>query len=149
MIKEFIDTLLTFNIEKIFKEPTKNALLQFFRYGFVGLIATICDWGLLYLLERLGADPLLAAVFGFILGLTVNYALSKVFVFSSEEAKTNTLGEFTVYGIIGVVGLAITEGIMFVLTKKLKVYFMLSKALATAIVFVWNFTARKLILYRK
>ncbi len=149
MIKEFLSILLTFNMGKIFREPTKNSLLQFFRYGFVGAIATVADWGVLYILEALGMDALLAAVFGFVIGLTVNFVLSKKFVFSAETAKTKASAEFIVYGVIGVVGLGITEAIMYLLTKKIGIYFMVSKAIATVVVFIWNFMARKLILYKE
>ncbi|MCD8048846.1 MAG: GtrA family protein, partial [Clostridia bacterium] len=124
-----------------------NPLLQFFRYAFVGAIATVGDWGLLYGLEFLGVNPLLAAALGFLLGLAINFLLSKKFVFSAEDAKVNAAGEFIVYGIIGAAGLAITEGIMYVLIYELKIYFMAAKAAATVIVFVWNFTARKMLLY--
>ncbi len=124
-----------------------NPLLQFFRYAFVGAIATVGDWGLLYVLEFLGMNTLLAAALGFLLGLAINFLLSKKFVFSAEDAKVNAAGEFIVYGIIGIAGLAITEGIMYVLTYKLSIYFMIAKAISTAIVFVWNFTARKMLLY--
>lgn len=148
MIKEFFAILLSFDIEKIFRGPTKNGLLQFFRYGFVGAIATAVDWALLYLLEMMGLDYLLAAVVGFVAGLTVNFILSKMFVFAAEKANASAAGEFIIYGVIGVIGLGMTEVIMYYFTDKLSLYFMLSKVIATLVVFIWNFAARKLILYR-
>ena len=37
---------------------------------------------------------------------------------------------------------------MYVLTEIAGIYFMLSKVVAAAIVLIWNFVARKLVLYR-
>ena len=57
-------------------------------------------------------------------------------------------GEFIGYGLIGAAGLGITEVIMFVMTDRMAVHYMVSKMTATAVVLVWNYLARKKILYR-
>ena len=73
--------------------------------------------------------------------------LLKLLVF--ENSSVNGKIEFLVYGIIGVIGLGFTEIIMYVLTEIAGLYFMVSKVIATIIVLVWNFVARKITLYRK
>lgn len=148
-MKEFFDIIFSFDFKRIFVNPTENALLQFFRYAFVGAWATLADWGVLFLLtEGAKVHYLVSAVVAFVMGLTVNFLLSKKFVFSGEKKAHSSSTEFLVYAIIGVIGLLLTEGIMFVLTDILKLYFMIPKIIATAVVFVWNFVARKLVLYR-
>lgn len=148
-MKEFFEIIFTFNLKKIFCEPTKNGMLQFFRYAFVGLWATLADWGVLFVLtEPLRVYHLVSAVFAFVVGLAVNFLLSKKFVFSGEEKQHSSSTEFAVYAIIGIIGLGMTEFIMYVMTDKLNFYFMISKIIATGVVFVWNFAARKIVLYR-
>ena len=50
--------------------------------------------------------------------------------------------------LIGIIGLGITELILFLLTDCGQLYYMLSKVIATAIVLVWNYVARKVIVYK-
>ena len=85
-MKEFFALLKDFDLKGIFLTPTKNGFLQFFRYIFVGGIATIVDWSVLYCTERLGFHYLLAAVFGFVSGLVCNYVMSKKLVFVGNSA---------------------------------------------------------------
>ena len=44
--------------------------------------------------------------------------------------------------------LGMTELILFLFTDGLSLHYMLSKAIATAVVLVWNYLARKLLLYK-
>lgn len=145
-MKELFGYLLKFDIKNLFKTPTTNTIIQFFRYVFVGGVAFLVDGGLLFLLEKIGLHYLVATVFAFIGGLICNYMLSKLLVF--QEKKSNPRLEFLIYGIIGIVGLGITEGFMYVFTDILDLYFMLSKIIVAIIVLIWNFLARKLILYK-
>ena len=150
IMKEFLKILLSFNLKKIFYEPTKNSLLQFFRYGFVGAVATVVDWGVLYLLTSFLHIPyVISCTPAFLAGLTTNYVLSKIFVFSGEKNEHSASTEFVVYGIIGVIGLLLTIAIMYVLTDVVRLpHYMISKIISTVVVFVWNFGARKVVLYK-
>ena len=107
----------------------------------------MADGGSLFLITTIGVNYLISVIFAFVIGLAVNYGLSKLLVF--EKSSVNGKIEFLVYGIIGVIGLGFTEIIMYVLTEIAGLYFMVSKVIATIIVLVWNFVARKIILYRK
>ena len=148
-MKEFLELLKKLDLKGIFITPTKNEFLQFFRYIFVGGIATVADWGTLYLLtEYAHIYHLVSAIIAFIVGLIVNFVLSRLLVFSANEAKTGKALEFIGYAVIGVIGLGITEGIMYLLTNRLGAHYMLSKAIATVIVLIWNYIARKKILYK-
>lgn len=148
-MNEFLKILFSFDFKKIFYEPTNNAMLQFFRYAFVGGWATVADWSIQFLLTDVAkVHYLISAVAAFIVGLGVNFVLSKKFVFSREKKQHSSSTEFAVYAIIGIIGLILTAIIMYVLTDKLKLYYMISKIIATAVVFVWNFVARKVVLYR-
>ena len=147
-MNEFFQLLKQFDLKGIFVTPTKNSFLQFFRYLFVGGIATVADWGVLFaLIEFFQLYHLVSAVFAFAAGLTTNFLLSKRLVFRANKARTNALMEVLGYVLIGVVGLGITELIMFVFTNIMALHYLLSKAIATVVVLAWNYLARKFFLY--
>ena len=146
-MKEFMGYLKHMDLRAMFITPTENGFIQFFRYAFVGGIATIVDWAVLYILTTMGMYYLVSTVFAFFAGLAVNFLLSKLLVFSASEAKVGKVGEFVAYAIIGAMGLLITMGIMYLLTDIVGMYFMLSKVIATVIVLAWNYIVRKKLLY--
>ena len=135
------------DFDGLFRRPTANAMVQFFRYAFVGGFAALVDWGVVWLVEHMGAHYQVGVVFGFFAGLAVNYLLSKLLVFQMETARTGAGGEFLGYALIGAAGLLITMGLMHVFTEWVGLYFMVSRIIATFIVLIWNFAARKLLLY--
>ena len=148
-MKEFWDLLKHFDLNGLFIAPTKNGFLQFFRYVFVGGIATVVDWGVLFLLTDFGhIHYLLSAVVAFVAGLITNFVLSQLLVFKANEAKVNGVMEFVGYALIGVIGLGITELIMILFTNFWNVHYMISKVIATVIVLFWNYIARRKILYK-
>lgn len=146
-MKELFEYIKKLDFKGLFTKTTSNSVIQFFRYVFVGGIAFIADGGSLFLIERIGVNYLIAAVFAFVIGLVCNYILSKLIVFKKSSVDGRI--EFIVYGLIGAIGLLFTEFIMYILTDIVGIYFMISKVIAAVIVLIWNFLARKLVLYRK
>lgn len=133
----------------LFKEKTDNTFIQFFRYCFVGGLAFLVDYGLLYLLsDKFGLHYLLSASIAFIAGLVVNYLISTFWVFS-ESKYQDKRKEFAIFAIIGVIGLGLTEGLMWLFTDLAGMHYMLSKLITAALVLLWNFIARKVILFTK
>ncbi len=136
-------------LDKLFKAPTESTFIQLFRYGFVGGLAFLVDYGTLVLLtEFAGMHYLLAATISFILGLITNYLLSITWVFNQHKLN-NRWVEFLLFAFIGVVGLGLNDTIMFLCTERCGIHYTLSKIIATATVFFWNFLARKLILFKQ
>ena len=135
------------SIKNILLEPTANVALQVFRSLFVGGIAFVADAGLLWTLSLTGLHYLICAVFGFLLGVGVNYLLSVKFVFV-EKAPVGKVGEMAVYVIVGVIGLGLTVLFMWFFTEIVGLFFMVSRGIAAILVFAWNFTSRKILLYR-
>jgi len=136
-------------LEKIFVSETDNTFLQFFRYLFVGGGAFVVDFGLLFVFTYfLHLHYLLSATLSFIAGLLVNYFISTRWVFNRKTVKNKYL-EFLIFAIIGVIGLGFNDLFMWIFTDRCGIYFMLSKIITTAIVYFWNFFARKYILFNK
>lgn len=137
-------------INRLFVDPTNNIFIQLLRYGFVGGVAFLADYGALYLLtDAIGLHHLLSAAIAFIIGLTVNYLLSISWVFRGNRKSNNALKEFIVFAIIGVIGLGLNELIIWAGTDLIGLHYMLSKLISTAIVFFWNFFARRMTLFTK
>lgn len=136
-------------LHRLFTGQASDTLTQLIRYGFVGGLAFIVDYGSLWFLtEVCGLHYLLSAAIAFILGLVCNYLLSTAWVFSGRSLE-NRWAEFAVFALIGIVGLGLNELIMWAGTDLLHLHYMLSKIISTAIVFFWNFFARKFILFNK
>ncbi|MEA2095916.1 MAG: GtrA family protein [Candidatus Cloacimonadota bacterium] len=135
-------------LNKLFIEKTDNTLIQLFRYTFVGGIAFIVDFTSLYLLTEFArVHYLYSAAIAFILGLIINYILSIIWVFKSR-AVNKKLIEIIIFAVIGVIGLGLNEVMIWFFTDRLSIYYLYSKLISTAIVYFWNFLARKYILYR-
>lgn len=150
----------------LFKGKTDNTYIQFFRYIFVGGMAAVFDWAVSSLIffyvfgARTGAAfdilpwftwSVISNGAGFIGGLVLNYVLSTCFVFQNSNVKNRFL-EFLSFAAIGLVGLFITFGITWgfeiMLADKTSLFQIIGKAVSTAVAFLWNFFARKILLYR-
>ncbi|MBO4379433.1 MAG: GtrA family protein [Muribaculaceae bacterium] len=137
-------------VNKLFVEPTNNWFIQLFRYVFVGGFAFIVDYGMLFALtEFCDLYYLLSATISFVAGLVVNYLLSTSWVFRSGAVMQNKLAEFTVFALIGLVGLLLNNVLLYLFTDICGVHYMISKLITTVLVMGWNFGARKHILFNK
>ena len=136
-------------IQRWFIIRTDNWFIQLFRYCFVGGFAFLVDYGLLVLLtEVCGLHYLVSATISFIAGLVVNYLLSTSWVFRKSKLE-NKWAEFAIFAIIGVVGLLLNNLLLYLFTDLARIHYMISKLLTTALVMIWNFGARKIILFNK
>jgi putative flippase GtrA len=135
-------------LKKLFVEPTTQPLIQFFRYVFVGGCSFVVDAAVLWFCVQLGLHYLVAACFGFVAGLICNFLLSRALVFRGQPAQVGRVVEFAAYALIGLIGLGLTELLLYFFTEIVLFHYMISKVIAAAIVLIWNFLARKLLLYR-
>jgi len=146
-LQEIIIKLIRYvGVYDLLIKPTTNVSIQLFRTLFVSGAAFIVDAGLLWILSQFGLHYLIGTVVGFLVGVSVHYFLSVNFVFM-EKAAVGKAKEVVIYITIGVVGLALTVLFMWLFTDVAGLFFMVSRALAMIIVFIWNFVMRKLVLY--
>ena len=136
-------------LKRLFSEPTTQPFIQFFRYVFVGGCSFLVDAGVLWLCVHAGLHYLVGACFGFVAGLVCNFLLSRALVFRAQEARVGRVLEFVAYALIGLVGLGLTEALLYFFTEIVLLHYMLSKVIASAIVLFWNFFARKILLYQR
>lgn len=130
-------------LEKYLGQNGAKTTDQFARYFVVALIGLAFDFGTLVLLhDALHMHYLLAAAAGFVVGLTVNYALSTRYVFKDSKLNSKWL-EFMLFGAVGLIGLGILSVAMWLLVDVLGLWYVFAKCLATVVVYVWNFIGRK------
>lgn len=125
----------------------KNDLFQqIFKFGIVGGIATIIDWIIFYIVVKIiHIDPLIGNILSFSVSVIYNYTASVKWVFhvNTEKSKKRMFVEFMVFSILG---LLLTELLLWIGINILGQKEMLVKIIATAIVMVFNFITRKLFL---
>lgn len=139
----------------------KNNLMEFLRYALIGGISALVDMGVNYLClyhifhaTKDDKGPVaLSVTIGFIAGLIVNYVLSNIFVFRSQEQKEKgkTLSAFLIYAGVGVVGYFMTVGLTLLGTRfigKEGIWYLLMTAVVKGIVLIWNYLGRKIFVYK-
>lgn len=136
----------------------KRLLEQIIKFGIVGVIAFIIDFGLYTLLVHLHWNAVLAGALSFCISLIFNYLASMRFVFVHRPDMARWM-EFLIFLVSSVIGLGINELIIWLGTEVIltpsagqnnhttyTIYAIGSKLVATVIVMVWNFIIRKWLL---
>ena len=91
-----------------------------------------------------GVNPVIGSAAGFLSGAGVNYLLNYRFTFNCSSPHMETsLKFFTIAGS----GLLLNTVLMFLLTMNL--HYLLSQAIATAMVLVWNFLCHRFWTFRE
>lgn len=136
-LADLINKLFDFFLPK----KTPKSVRQFLSYLICGGFATLADMGTLFVLAGvLRFNHLIAAAFAFLVGISTNYSLNTMLVFKSQGKIKK---ELTIFALVGIGGLLWTELLLWILVDKLKLYFMIAKAMAVVLVLFWNFFMRK------
>ena len=131
--------------------PRKSLMGQFLRYLVTGGFAFVADFGLFALcLYGFGWHYLLANLVGLVAGLVLNYLMSVLWVFTACKRilKTQKGIEFVLFALVGSAGVGINQVLMYLMVDGLGINEMVSKMIAAVLVLMWNFGARKLMLFR-
>ena len=128
------------------KSGDRGAALEFLRYFVASAAALGADVGLYRLGLQLGWAYSLAALLGFCAGAVVAYIASVRWVFSARTVRNPGL-EFGIFVAVGVAGLLLTELLLWIAIGRLGLPPIWSKLGTSAVVFVFNFVLRKLLLF--
>jgi len=139
--------LLAINLNTVLTTKTSSLPAQFLRYFMVGGVAFVVDFSMLFLLTEFGhLHYLISAAAAFIAGISVNYALSVTWVFYHRRLD-NRMHEFAIFAVVGIVGLALNTSLLWFFTELLGLHYLQSKGVAAVIIFMFNFGARKALLF--
>ena len=134
-------------METVQLRPSHKINVQIIRSLVVSVIALFFDFGLLVILKQIfGINYLIAAAMSFSVGVLINYVLSVTWVFANRKLSSRNT-EFLVFVMINVIGLGLNLLIIAGFVQFGHLDYRLSKVVSTVVVFFWNFTMRKKILY--
>ena len=153
-----------------FLEPTESGFGQMVRFALAGLLNTAVDFAVTAVFLTIftfhyGYIP--ASSIGFLAGVALSYVLSVRWIFTHRSVPDRRL-EFTLFLVIGIVGLVLHAWLLYIMVDTSPVREMImqladktvklfvpeeanvwfSKIVVTVIVFFWNFFARKYFLFR-
>jgi putative flippase GtrA len=134
----------------VYKESfLKKLLAQFMKFGIVGVIAFVIDYGFMVLLTEVFNVPyLISTTISFIISVVFNYFASMRFVFKRKDDMSRRR-EFIIFIVLSVIGLVINDVFMWLMVDFLYIDYRISKIVVTFIVAVWNFVTRKIFLEAK
>lgn len=120
--------------------------IQIFKFVIVGGTATVLDWILYYILYNyLKINPLIANIISFSISTVYNYWASTKWVFEVNKDKSSKR-LFIEFVLFSVIGLGLTELLLWIGIDLLSMNAMLTKIIATIIVMIFNFITRKIFL---
>lgn len=138
-------------LNKMFRGNTSLIVVQFFRYFCSGGLAFVVDKTLFVVTHyfTLHLNNYWATSIGFVAGIIITYLLSIFWVFDERRMK-NTLFEVLIFVAIGIVGLGLMNFFMWIFTVQMAIpNDFVCNLLSTALVTLWNFIAKKYILFTK
>jgi putative flippase GtrA len=128
----------------------KAARREFLEYFAASLVSLAVDLGIFSALLRVaGLSWFWAATIGFCAGVLTAYWLSVRWVFSSRRLGHAPRSEFGLFAAIGVVGLGVTQAVLWVGIETLHLQPELVKLVAAGATFLFNFAVRKSLLFRR
>ena len=143
------------------KPLDRKNLMEFLRYVLVGGVSAVVDMAvnycmLYFILKATKDDALPVAVSvtaGFVVGIIVNYVLSNLFVFTSEEQKEKgrNVKAFLLYVLVGVIGYGLTVVLTLLGTKIIGedgICYLIMTCVVKGIVLIWNYLGRKVLVYK-
>lgn len=122
-------------------------ITQFFKFGVVGATGLVIDFSVTWLFkEKFRFNKYISNSLGFLIAVTNNYFLNKYFTFQNNDE--NIQYQFICFLIVSIIGFTLNTLLLYLFQNKTKQNFYISKGLATAIVFIWNYLANNYFTFR-
>ena len=123
-----------------------DGVIRFIKFGMVGVINTLVNWIIFFILNALGMYYILANIIAYILGTVNSYLWNTLWVFKyKDKASTETTIKFI---ILNLIGLGLNTGILYVLVDLCNLNKFIGLA-TTAIVMIINYIVNKLWVFSK
>lgn len=124
------------------KKTLINRFQEMFKFAVAGGTSFLVDFGILvFLVEVFSVNDILAAGISFTVSVIVNYIMCIIWVFDAADKKN----AFTiiVFVVSSVIGLGLNEFFMWLFIYCMHINYMVSKVIATLLVMVWNYIAKR------
>lgn len=116
---------------------------QFLKFAAVGLASLAVEYAfLVYLLQSLNMNYLMATTISFIISIVFNYILSMKYVFVHKEDMSRRR-EFVIFSVLSAIGLGLNDLYMFIGVGLLNVGTMSMKLISTFFVTWYNYFSRR------
>lgn len=124
-----------------------DGVIRFVKFGIVGVINTLVNWIIFFILNALGMYYILANIIAYILGTVNSYLWNTLWVFKyKDKASTETTIKFI---ILNLIGLGLNTGILYVLVDLCNLNKFIGLVITTAIVMIINYIVNKLWVFSK
>lgn len=121
-----------------------KVLAQVAKFGLVGVVATVLDFLILFVLaDFIGLHYLTAAALAFVAATLFNYAASMRYVFTSRFGEAESVRNRSFLH-SSVIGLGLNQVLMWVFVDQVALHYLVAKIAATVFVMAWNFISRKI-----
>lgn len=118
----------------------QSLILKIVKFGIVGMSGIFVDFSITWILkEKAKLNKYVSNAAGFSTAVVSNFFLNYIWTF--KGAAVSVAGAFWLFFIISLAGLLLNTGFIYLMHEKKKVNFYLSKLIAIALVFCWNFSA--------
>ena len=122
---------------------TDNEWIKIILYLFVGGTAALVEWAFFYGFNQgIGMEYMLATAAAFCLATLYHYFLGNILVFTSG-ARYEKGKELSLVFAVSIMGLAFNLILMYIFVGMMLLQPMFAKVLASCIVVIWNYLARK------
>ncbi len=127
----------------------KKTTIQFLKFAIVGVINTLVNLIVLYLLtEFFGIYYMVSAVFAFLVAVTNSFILNKIWTFN-ENISENIFNRYIKFFAVSTFALLINLMILYLFTEFLRIYYMASQIIAIALSLWINFFFNKLWTFKR
>ncbi len=141
-IRVIVRKILSLFKIKVTKEK-EDLLIQIINFLIVGGIATLIDWLLYFILYNyVKLSPLLANIISYTISTLYSYVVSVKFVFNVNKGNSKKKN-FIIFVTLSVIGLLLSEGLIYLMVNVFNLHKMLAKIISTAIVMFFNFVSKK------
>lgn len=113
------------------------------KFGIVGVIAFLIDYGLMVALtEFFGVPYLISNTISFTVSVVFNYVASMRYVFERRDDMSRHR-EFIIFVVLSIIGLILNDLFMWLFVSVWLIDYRIAKIIVTVLVAIWNFVTRK------
>ena len=114
-------------------------MVKLIKFSAVGALGTLVHYSVLvFLVQLLSVNVLVASSTGAIVGALVNYFLNYKWTFNSNKRHSEAMAKFFA---VAAVGFVMNGLFMALFTEALAMHYLIAQVMTTGIVLFWNFLA--------